>query len=99
MNGFIMSGLLLFFSVMRFYKNRRIFKQLSRREWFQYIAGFLLAWAAAVGVIIGSSTLTDALQIGWLNKVLAIVFVLIGLALAGFIINKTLPEKLRQFYS
>lgn len=99
MMGIIMFGFLLIFSIMKFYKNRGIFKQLSRKEWFQYVAGFLLAWAVAGLVIIGGSKLTDTIQIAWLNKVLAIVVILIGLALAGFMMNKTLPEKLKQFYS
>ncbi|MGE7952492.1 hypothetical protein [Lysinibacillus xylanilyticus] len=99
MIGFIMVGLLLIFSILKFYKNRGIFKQLSKKEWLQYIVGFLFAWAVAAIVIIGGSNLTDIIQIAWLNKVLAIIFILIGLAFAGFIMNKTLPEKLKEFYS
>ncbi|MEX3745554.1 hypothetical protein [Lysinibacillus xylanilyticus] len=99
MIGFIMVGLLLIFSILKFYKNRGIFKQLSKKEWLQYIVGFLFAWAVAAIVIIGGSNLTDIIQIAWLNKVLAIIFILIGLAFAGFIMNKTLPEKLKEIYS
>ena len=99
MFGYIMFGLLLIFSVMKFYKNRAVFKQLSKKEWLQYILGFLFAWMIAALVIIGGSNLTDAIQIAWLNKVLAIIVILIGLALAGYIMNKTLPEKLKEFYS
>ncbi|MEG0472930.1 MAG: hypothetical protein RR588_11395, partial [Solibacillus sp.] len=80
-------------------KSRALFKQLSKREWFQYIAGFLSAWIVAATIIIGSSELTDGIQMGWFNNVLAILFILIGLVSAGFIMNKTLPEKLKEFYS
>lgn len=99
MFGLIMCGLLWIFLIMKFYKNRSIFKQLSKKEWVQFSVGFLVAWAVAVIVIIGGSNFTDTVQIAWLNKVLAIVFIFIGLALASFIMNKTLPEKLREFYS
>ena len=99
MFGYIMFGLLLIFSIRKFYKNRAVFKQLSKKEWLQYILGFLFAWMTAALVIIGGSNLTDAIQIAWLNKVLAIIVILIGLALAGYIMNKTLPEKLKEFYS
>ncbi|MEK3763307.1 hypothetical protein [Solibacillus sp. FSL K6-4121] len=94
-----MSGLLWIFLIMKFYKNRSLFKQLSKKEWVQFSGGFLVAWAAAVIVIIGGSNFTDTVQIAWLVNVLEIAIILMGLALAGFIMNKTLPEKLREFYS
>lgn len=99
MFGLIMSGLLWIFLIMKFYKNRSLFKQLSKKEWVQFSGGFLVAWAAAVIVIIGGSNFTDTVQIAWLVNVLEIAIILMGLALAGFIMNKTLPEKLREFYS
>ena len=73
--------------------------KLSKKEWLQFGAGFLVAWAVAVVVIIGGSNFTDTVQIAWLVNVLEIAIILVGLALAGFIMNKTLPEKLREFYS
>lgn len=99
MIGFIITGLLLIFSIMKFYKSRVLFKQLSKREWLQYIAGFLFAWIVGVIIIIGGSKLTSSIQIDWFDNVLAILFILIGLSSAGFIMNKTLPEKLKDFYS
>src|SRR5690606_17763037 len=99
MTGYIMNGLILIFLIMRLYKNRKTFKQLSKKEWLQFGAGFLLAWAGAVFIIIGGSNITDLIEITWLNNVLEIVLILIGLALAGIIMNKFLPEKLREFYS
>lgn len=99
MFGFIMFALLWIVLIVKFYKNRNLFKQLSKKEWIQFIVGFLLAWAIAVIIIIGGSELTGTIQIAWLNKVLAIIFVLIGLAFAGFIMNKFLPEKLKELYS
>ena len=99
MIGFLMFGLLLIFTGMKFYKNREMFKQLSKKDWLQYSAGFLLAWAVAIVVIMGGANFTETIQIGWVENVLEIVIILIGLALAGVIINKTLPEKIRKFYS
>ena len=99
MFGFIMFALLLIFSVVKLYKNRSLFKQLSKKEWIQFIVGFLFAWAVAAIIIIGGSKLMDIIQIAWLNKVLAIIFILIGLAFGGLIMNKFLPKKLKEFYS
>ena len=99
MFGLIMSGLLWIFLIMKFYKNRSLFMKLSKKEWLQFGAGFLVAWAVAVVVIIGGSNFTDTVQIAWLVNVLEIAIILMGLVLAGFIMNKTLPEKLREFYS
>lgn len=99
MIGYIMCGLLVIISIMKFYKNRATFKQLSKKEWLQYIFGFLVAWIVAVVVIIGGKNIIDLIHITWLNKLLAILLILIGLTLAGLIMNKTLPQKLKQLYS
>lgn len=99
MFGYIMCGLILIFSIKKFYKGRALFKQLSKKEWLQYIVGFLFAWLVAVIIIIGGAKLTNSIQIGWLGTILGIIIILIGLASAGFIMNKTLPEKLKEFYT
>ena len=96
---YIMVGLLLILSIMKFYKSRALFKQLSKKEWLQYIVGFLFAWIVAAVIIIGGSKLTNSIQISWLDNILTIIIILIGLASAEFIINKTLPEKLKEFYT
>lgn len=99
MFGYIMFGLLLIFSIIKFYKSRALFKQLSKKEWLQYIVGFLFAWLVAVIIIIGGAKLTNSIQIGWLGNILGIIIILIGLACAGFILNKTLPQKIKEFYT
>lgn len=99
MVGWILNGLLSLFLVVKFYKNREIFKQLSKKEWLQGGGGFLGAWAVAILIIIGGSNFTDAIQIVWLSKVFEVVLILIGLGLAGYILHKTLPEKLKELYS
>ena len=99
MIGKIMFGLFLILSTMKFYKNRNMFKQLTKKEWVQYTAGFLCAWVVAMIIIFGGTNLMKSIQSAWLNKVVAIVFILIGLSFAGFIMKKTLPEKLKDFYT
>lgn len=99
MVGWILSGLLSLFLVVKFYKNREIFKQLSKQEWLQGGGGFLVAWAVAIFIIIGGSNFTDAIHIVWLSKIFEVVLILIGLGLAGYILHKTLPEKLKELYS
>ncbi|MBM7665991.1 succinate dehydrogenase hydrophobic anchor subunit [Solibacillus kalamii] len=99
MIGYILTGFLLIFAIRRFYKYRAIFKQLSKKEWLQFGAGFLLAWAGAVFIIIGGSSITDMVEITWLNNLLGIVLILIGLALAVIIMSKILPNKIKEFYS
>lgn len=99
MIGNILTGLLLIFAIRKFYKNRAVFKQLSKKEWLQFGAGFLLAWAVAVFIIIGGSNITDMVEITWLNNLLEIGLILIGLALAIIIMSKILPNKIKEFYS
>ncbi|WP_427107814.1 hypothetical protein [Lysinibacillus xylanilyticus] len=99
MIGYIMFVLLLIFLIMKFYKSRALFKQLSKKEWLQYIVGFLFAWIVAAIIIIGGSKLTNSIQIGWLDNILTIIIILIGLVSAGFIMNKTSPGKLKKFYT
>ena len=96
---YITVGLLLILTIIKFYRSRTLFKQLSKKEWLQYIVGFLFAWIVAAVIIIGGSKLTNSIQTSWLDNILTIIIILIGLASAEFIINKTLPEKLKEFYT
>ena len=98
MIGYIMFSLILIFSITKFYKSRALFKQLSKKEWLQYIVGFLFAWIVAIIIIIGGAKLTNSIQIGWLDTILRIIIILIGLVSAGFIMKKTMPGKLKEFY-
>ncbi|MCM3722897.1 hypothetical protein [Solibacillus isronensis] len=98
MIGYILTGLLLIFATRKFYKHRAVFKQLSKKEWLQFGAGFLLAWAGAVFIIIGGSNITDMIEITWLKNLMEIGVILIGLALAGIIMSKVLPYKIKEFY-
>ena len=100
MIGLILLCLFIVFSISKFMKHKGLFKQLSKKEWVQYIGGYLCALAVAILIIIGGSTLLDdAIQIDWINKGLKIILILIGLTLAGFMMKKTIPEKLKEFYS
>lgn len=99
MIGYILTGLLLIFAIRKFYKYRATFKQLSKKEWLQFAAGLLLAWAGAVFIIIGGSNITDMVEITWLKNLLEVGLILIGLALAGIIMNKILPNKIKEFYA
>ena len=103
MFAYIMLGLVIIVSIVRFYRNRArlktFFKTLSKREWLQYITVFLFAWAVAATIIIGSAKLTNTLDLGWINTVLGIVIILIALAIAGVILEKLLPEKVKAFYN
>lgn len=98
MIGYILTGLLLIFAIRKFYKHRAIFKQLSKKEWLQFGAGFLLAWVVAVFIILGGSNITGMVEITWLKSLLEIGVILIGLALAGVIMSKILPKKIKKFY-
>lgn len=99
MIGYILTGVLLIFASRKFYKYRAIFKQLSKKEWLQFGAAFLLAWAIAVFIIIGGSNITDLIEITWLKNLVEIGVILIGLAFAGIIMSKVLPEKIKEIYS
>lgn len=98
MIGYILTGLLLIFAIRKFYKHRAVFKQLSKKEWLQFGVSFLTAWAGAVFIIIGGSNITDKIEITWLKSLLEIGVILIGLALAGIIMSKFVPKKIKAFY-
>ena len=99
----IMLGLVVIVSIIRFYRNRArlrtLFKTLSKKEWLQYITVFLFAWAVAATIIIGGAKLTNTLDLGWISTILGIVIILIALALASFILEKLVPEKVKAFYN
>lgn len=94
----ILFGLFLIVSMMKFYNNQSLFQQLSKKEWGQYIVGFFSAWVVAAIMIMGGSKLTNTIQVDWINYILLIFIILIGLGTAGFIMNKMVPEKLKKFY-
>lgn len=98
MIAYTIPSLLLIFLIIKFYKNRALFKNLSKKEWLQYIVGYLSACAVAAIIIFGRTHLTNSIQTGWLTTILDIIIILIGLAFAGFIFEKLLPEKLKEFY-
>ena len=103
MISYIMLGLVIIISIIRFYRNRArlrtLFKTLSKKEWLQYITVFLFAWAVAVTIIIGGVKLTNTIDLGWIDTILGIIIILIGLTLARFILEKLLPEKVKAFYN
>lgn len=90
--------LIIILLVWKFYNHRQLFRELTKREWIQYIAGFIVAWGVAMIIIIGGRKIVHQVQISWLNDILAIVFILLGLLAAGYIMEKTVPQKLRSFY-
>lgn len=99
MIGNILLSLFLIFASIKFYQNRETFKQLSKKEWFQYIVVLLITIAVGMMIIIGGFKLTDLIEISWLKKTVRVMIALIALTCAGFIMNKALPEKLKAFYS
>ena len=103
MFAYIMLGLVIIVSIIRFYKNRvrlrTLFKTLSKKEWLQYITVFLFAWAVAATIIIGGAKLTNTLDLGWISTILGIVIILIALSIASFIFEKLVPEKVKAFYN
>ena len=103
MFAYIMLGLVIVISIIRFYRNRArlrtLFKTMSKKEWLQYITVFLFAWAVAATIIIGGAKLTNTLDLGWISTILGIVIILIALALASFILQKLVPEKVKAFYN
>ena len=103
MFAYIMLGLVIIVSIIKFYRNRErlktFFKTLSTKECVQYITVFLFAWAVAATIIIGGTKLTNTLDLGWINIILGLVIILIGVSIASFIFEKLLPEKVKAFYN
>ena len=98
MLGFVITILFIILLVWKFYNHRQLLRELTKREWIQYITGFIVAWGVAVIIIIGGRKIVNQVQSSWLHDMLAIAFILLGLLAAGYIMEKTIPQKLRSFY-
>ena len=98
MLGFVITILFIILIVWKFYNHRQLFRELTKKEWVQYIGGFIVAWGVGVIIIIGGRKMVNQVQISWLNDILAIALILLGLLAAGYIMEKTIPQKLRSFY-
>ena len=90
--------LIIILLAWKFYNHRQLFRELTKKEWIQYIGGFVVAWGVAVFIIMGGRKIVVQVQISWLNDILAIALILLGLLAAGYIMEKTIPKKLRSFY-
>ena len=90
--------LIIILSVWKFYNHRQLFRELTKKEWVQYIAGFLVAWGVGVIIIIGGRKMVDQVQISWQHDMLGIAFIILGILAGGYIMVKTVPQKLRSFY-
>lgn len=96
-NGIIFA-ILLIFAILKFYKNRVIFKELTSKEWIQYIVALIVTIIVAAGFILIGKQFTDGISISGLKLTLQIVIILIGLLIGGLVFNKTIPKKLNEFY-
>lgn len=90
--------LIIILLVWKFYNHRQLFHELTKKEWVQYIGGFIVAWGVAVIIIVGGRKIVNQVHISWLNDILVIALILIGLLAGGYIMVKTVPQKLRSFY-
>ena len=96
--NFVIPILIIILLVWKFYNHRQLFRELTKKEWVQYIGGFIVAWVVGVVIIIGGRKMVNQVQISWLNDMLAVAFILLGLLAGGYIMEKTIPQKLRSFY-
>lgn len=103
MISYIMLSLVIIISIIRFYKSRArlrtLFKTLSKKECLQYMTVYLFACAVAVTTVLGGAELTNTIDLGWIDTILGIIIILIGLTLARLILEKLLPEKVKAFYN
>ena len=90
--------LILILLVWKFYNHRQHFRELTKKEWIQCIRGFIVAWGVAVIIIVGGREIVNQVHISWLNDLLGIVLTLLGLLAGGYIMVKTIPQKLKSFY-
>ena len=91
-------GLFLILLVTKFYKNKALFQQLSKREWGQYIIVFFFAWFIAALVIISGTALINTIEVEWVRYLVFIFVILVALQTAGLLMKKIVPKKLREFY-
>lgn len=95
----IIFALLVLFTVVKLYKNRALFKQLTRQEWLQTIGVFLLAWTVAILIVMGTSKFTSMMEPTWLRNLVAIFCIIIALACGSIVMHKFSPKKIKAFYS
>ncbi|MEK4629113.1 MAG: hypothetical protein ABS944_03225 [Solibacillus sp.] len=91
-------GIILVLTIVKFSKNRTLFSKLNAKEWMQYIVVVLTSIAICISIVIAGKGYVSNLNIGVSVIIINIVFVLIGLIVAGFIMKKFLPEKVKSFY-
>lgn len=97
---FILLGVALIFAAVKYYSNRETFKQLTKKEWFDFIVGYVAGWAVVSIIVVGGAVLmADAISAMWGKVVIFILLLFVGGGLAQFIMNKKLPEKLKGFYA
>ena len=93
---FIVLGL---FTFIKLYKNRALFKKLTRQEWLQTIGVFLLAWTVAILIVMGASKLTSMMETMWLRNLFTIFCIIIALACGSMVMHHFSPKKIKAFYS
>lgn len=99
MFSYILTGILFVMMIVKLYKNRAFFKKLKRNEWLRFITVYVCAWAAAAIVIIGGAALAQPIEADWLRMGIGVVLIIIGLNIAGTIMEKFLPQRFKELYS
>ena len=91
----IISILLLIIVIMVNYKqNKQLFKEFTKKDWGQYLSGFIIAWIVAVSLIYGGRQLLQYYAIDF--ALLKYSLVIGSLVLAYVIIYKMTPKKLKD---
>ena len=96
--GIIVWILLTLLIIQKFYKNRALFKHLSKIEWIQYIIGLIVGITIAMLIIFGGKKLLNIWAVESGAEFYQIVIILSALVVGSYLFEKLMPEKIKPFY-
>jgi len=93
--GTIISILSLIIATMiNFRENKQLFKSFTKKDWGQYLSGFIIAWIVAVSLIYRGKQLLQYYAIDF--TLLKYCLIIGSLVIAYVIIYKMTPKKLKD---
>jgi len=80
--------------MINFRENKQLFKSFTKKDWGQYLSGFIIAWIVAVSLIYRGKQLLQYYAIDF--TLLKYCLIIGSLVIAYVIIYKMTPKKLKD---
>lgn len=94
----ILLGFLFLFLILKLYRNRVKLKNLLIKEWLCYLISLFVSITVCLVFVKLGKSITYVISVSWIRYFIQVIFIIIGLLFAGFIFEKMLPEKLKEFF-